>query len=200
MKHNTASKIINFNLERIPLSTIEGCDLADEELWDYCLSGDLHSFESLYKKYYNALFSYSFILYKNSDLAKDCIQNIFLKLIQNHSKLPKVHSVKSYLFKMIRNNIIDSKRKLNRELSLEDISIEHLDVYPSGVSKLDLDVLGKAYKSLNNRQREVIYLFYFKELKHSEIAVVLNLTVQSSKNLLYLAMIEFKQAFHQLNG
>ena len=43
--------------------------------------------------------------------------------------------------------------------------------------------LAKAISRLSGRQREILYLYYVKELSHQEISAILGMNPQSSKNL-----------------
>ena len=45
---------------------------------------------------------------------------------------------------------------------------------------------------LPSRQQEILYLYFVVELDHSEIASLLNINYQSSKNLLYRALLKLK--------
>lgn len=56
-------------------------------------------------------------------------------------------------------------------------------------AKDDIDVvnekrLAKGIAALSARQREILYLYYIKELSHKEIAVILEMNLQSCRNLL----------------
>ena len=53
--------------------------------------------------------------------------------------------------------------------------------------------LGQAVVGLSGRQREILYLFYVKNLSHREIATLLSISVQSSKNLLFRTVSRLKE-------
>lgn len=62
------------------------------------------------------------------------------------------------------------------------------EIINSLFKKDDVDVknerrLAKAISRLSGRQREILYLYYVKELSHQEISAILGMNPQSSKNL-----------------
>ena len=102
---------------------------------------------------------------------EDCVQDIFIKLIQNHETLSPTVNVKGYLLKTLRHKLYDTIEK-NRKM--EDISL-YEDTFQTDelFSRISLDtteadervkLLMKALTKLSPHQREIIYLYYVNEL------------------------------------
>lgn len=53
--------------------------------------------------------------------------------------------------------------------------------------------LAQAIAQLSARQREILYLYYIKELSHRDIATILSMNMQSSKNLLSRTLAQLRQ-------
>ena len=86
-------------------------DISEENLWLLCLNGDRDAFKEMYCRFYSLLYYYGLKLVSDKELVKDCIQDIFIKIIQNHSTLSPTLNVKGYLIKTLRNKIIDTIEK-----------------------------------------------------------------------------------------
>ena len=50
-----------------------------------------------------------------------------------------------------------------------------------------------AFSRLSPHQQEIIYLYYVNELKHEDIAEILGINYQSSKNLLFRSLSKLKK-------
>ncbi|MEI3154168.1 MAG: sigma-70 family RNA polymerase sigma factor [Odoribacter sp.] len=134
------------------------------------------------------------------------MEELFVRLIQNHRKLPEVISLRSYLLRAFRNKLIDELRCPNQTVSLEenpetyfaDSSIEELlnqQEFEERKRKLLLSL-----KMLPARQREILWLYYAEGLKHEEIAEGMQINYQSSKNLLFRAIVKLRELYFSLKG
>ena len=70
--------------------------ISDEGLWELCLKGDMRAFRELYCRFYALLRNYGIKLLPDKSLVEDCVQDIFIKLIQNHETLSPTVNVKGY--------------------------------------------------------------------------------------------------------
>lgn len=173
----------------------------DIDLWNRCLQGDSTAFEILYKRFYPLLYNYGMKLISDADLVKDTIQNLFVKLIQNHRKLSPTTYVKSYVVRAFRNKLYDTlqQHKITYELSEYEESFS-AEAFACSLEWDDTQYqkckeLASAYKKLSPKQQEVLYLYYVNELKHEEIATILNINYQSSKNLLFRSVSKLRELF-----
>lgn len=175
---------------------------SDERLWESCLLGDKDAFRELYCRFYALLRNYGIKLFSDKDLVEDCVQDVFIKLIQNHTTLSHTANVKGYLLKALRNKLYDTMEK-NRKM--EDITL-YEDVFATDglFSQVFLDDteedervkhLMEAFAKLSSQQKEIIYLYYVNELKHDEIAEILGINYQSSKNLLSRSLAKLRGWF-----
>lgn len=150
--------------------------------------GDKEAFRELYCRFYALLRNYGIKLLPDKNLVEDCVQDIFINLIQNHTSLSPTANVRGYLLKALRHKLYDTIEK-NRKM--EDVSL-YEDVFQVDelFSRIALDttdtddrvkLLMKALTKLSPHQREIIYLYYVNELGHNEIAGILGINYQSSK-------------------
>jgi DNA-binding CsgD family transcriptional regulator len=78
------------------------------------------------------------------------------------------------------------------------------EIINSLFKKDDVDVknerrLAKAISRLSGRQREILYLYYVKELSHQEISAILGMNPQSSKNLLSRTLARLREFFFSVS-
>lgn len=176
--------------------------LSDEKLWTLCLDGDKNAFKEIYCRFYPILYNYGSKLVADKELVKDCIQELFIKLIQNHTRLSATAYVKGYIIKAFRNKLFDmlEKEKETDDVALYENDFITDDLIPAlfpGEAEADCRTrsLMDAFATLSPHQQEIIYLYYVNELKHEEIAEVMDINYQSSKNLLFRSMAKLKQLY-----
>jgi RNA polymerase sigma-70 factor (ECF subfamily) len=77
--------------------------------------GDGNAFEWLYKNYCSKLYHYILLLTNEPPLAKDIVQEIFLKLWVHREKLLSVSNFNAYLYACAKNLLTDQQRRQQRE-------------------------------------------------------------------------------------
>ena len=97
----------------------------DEQLWESFRKGKESAFVQIYNQHFRILYNYGYQLSGNSDLIKDCIQEIFIQIRKKRSKLPKVTSIKAYLLHCVRNKLITELKKLkkNEQVDIDSIPL-----------------------------------------------------------------------------
>jgi RNA polymerase sigma-70 factor (ECF subfamily) len=112
-------------------------------------------------------------------MIRDCIQNLFIKLIRNHENLTVPPSVKAYLLKSFRNHLYDALREKTFHDAMFVPCIDELLSFESegavfmndGELSDDSVIIRQAFKKLSNRQQEILYLYYIMGASHTEIAL-----------------------------
>lgn len=177
----------------------------EKSLWNACLRGDNKAFEKLYKLYYPLLYNYGRKFSPDTELICDCIQNLFVKLIQNHQSLSDTPSIKGYLLKAFRNHLYDALRMQTNHSAMFLPCIDDLLLFeqekevfdPSEGQADNIEAIRQAFNELSSRQQEVLYLYYITGASHNDIATALNINYQSSKNLLSRSLSKLKELFEQ---
>ena len=65
---------------------------------------------STYNKYLDSLYAYALHLGFDEESAMDAIHDLFYKLCTKHASLDEIQNLKFYLFRSLRNRLIDHKR------------------------------------------------------------------------------------------
>lgn len=162
---------------------LKGRNISDKEK-DF-----LDVLELSYKKHYNLLYNYGLKFINNPNLIEDFIQDIFVRLCKR-GNLHDINDLKIYLLRAMRNMAYDYYATRHDNQSVDDIEFslsDDEDAFRRFFTKDDEEVrqyhsLQKAINSLPPQQKQILYLFYIKDLSHKEIAEILDITPQASMN------------------
>lgn len=173
----------------------------NQYLWSAFVQGDKEALSAIFLENYDDLFRYGQKMVKNHDVVKDAIQDLFLKLWKNRLNLRSVALIKPYLFRALRNHLIDLLSLQKSVVPLEaDLQYPFEVVYsPEDFminNQLTVEVRNEVINALNElmpRQREVIYLRFFEELDFETIAGIMDMNVQSVRNALHRGMTSLRE-------
>ena len=176
---------------------------SDIALWNQLRSGDEEAFSSLFERYYSTLVNYGKTLMTGEDLVKDCVQDVFVDIWTYRYKLNEAIVVKAYLLSSVRKriarlhhreHIFSNIKQIDSLEFLFDFSIEDRLIADETTAK-KVEQLNKSINQLSDRQKEAIYLRYHQGLSVEQVAEVLNLNYQSTKNLLHRAILQLRKDF-----
>ena len=177
--------------------------LSDSTLWNQLRSGDEEAFSLLFERYYSPLVNYGKTLMSESDIVKDCVQDVFVNIWSYRYKLNDAIAIRAYLLSCVRKRIaryherehIFSKVKDVDSLDfLFDFSIEE-QLIADETMAIKVQQLNRLINNLPTRQKEALYLRYHQGLSVEQVAEVLNMNYQSTKNLLHRAILQLRKDF-----
>jgi len=164
------------------------------EAWDNFKSGDFDSLGGLFELHYQELFYYGIKVIDLSELVKDTIQDLFAEVWERRDKMMNVANFKAYLIISLRRELIRRAGKLRRESLADEISslqfsfsAEEFLINDEEI-KSQSRILANSLSSLTEKQREVILLRFFHNLEFEEMAQILDINVQSVRNLLFRSL------------
>lgn len=173
------------------IATLENDDLI---LWQEFCQGNELSFEILIHRYYSRLYRYGTRIWPDDAIVRDCLQELFTDVWVRKEQLLNVTSVNYYLISAVRKRLLFEKRKQKpfhyldswdeSEMFICEFNVES-DLISQEEKKQKATRLNILINTLSSRQKEVIYLRFFNELDHDQIAELMGLTRQSVYNLLY---------------
>lgn len=136
----------------------------------------------LYPSLYRLAYSYV----KNPDDAMDIVQESAYKAILRAEDMKNIETIKSWLCRIVVNTALDSLRVRRRETGLENLpDTGKEDAYE------DADLL-QALDGLDERERTVVTLRYFEDMKLSDIVNVTGENLSTVKSLLYRSLKKLK--------
>ena len=163
---------------------------SDIQLWDGIKKGNSEALSEMFHKYYEDLFFYGKKLTNNNAHIADTIQNVFIKIWEKRHKNYNVIYVKTYIFKIFRNELLKKNKLIFFSLikdnySPKDFTISIEDLIIEKEERLEEKTLiSTLLKKLSPRQREIIYLKFYLNFSNTEISNTLSINKQSVSNLL----------------
>ena len=175
---------------------------SDGQLWGEMSSGDPQAFELVYQQHIQALFDYGMHVHTDADVVKDAIQELFIHIWQRRASLGNIKNSKSYLMVSLRHQILETLRqqknkqnflaeKVSSFTGSED-SYEHCLIAEEDQKERE-QTLTAAIEELPARQKEVIYLLFYKNLSQEEAAEIMSLHLTSVYTLTWKAVKNLKK-------
>lgn len=155
---------------------------------------DPNEFIEAFDTYHKEIYRYIFYKTKmRKALAEDLTQEVFFKVWENRKRYKKeTASIRTWLFKIARNLVIDNYRKKNTETLDSEYGNEAKDktnVYERILAKKTVE---DSLKLLNERERELIVLRYIQEFEIEEIAKIINKNYESTKVSIHRSLQKLK--------
>ena len=157
---------------------------------------------ALFRTQFNNLYYYGLKLVGHSELVKDIIQDIFAELLKRDFNQAPISNINAYLYVALRRELLRSVQQLRKtstdyETAPESFcfSSEDFLIRRELGAELRQLILGSLAK-LTERQREVIFLRFKHELDFGDIASVMDMKVQSVRNLLFRALEQIRNDLH----
>ena len=161
--------------------------------------GDMQ-FIALYKFYYQDLYAYGVCLGFNTEDVKDAIQEVYLKLYFNERLCIDEKKIKFYLLRSVRNQLIDWERTKKDTSSIEEeersfkLSVSVEESFISDEEDLLLKKrVNRILDLLTDHQREIVYLHFIEEMPYEEIAVMLDMKIQTVRGQVFKAMEKLRK-------
>ena len=138
----------------------------------------------------------------DEETIKEIIQDVFVKLWQNREKLYSEDSLKSYIYQITKNHVIDILRKNKLELVNFDETSENDIISNESIhERIENEELEKIINdgiiNLSNKKKEIFLLHRFEKLTYPEISQKLNISVSSVEKNISSALKDIKKLISQ---
>lgn len=155
----------------------------DEEYMRQLSLGINTSFDALVFRHHKPLFGYVYRLLNDRKLAEDIVQETFLKIYQQGQKGFVPDQFKPWMYKIATNTCKDYWRKPIARLEyVTDQDIESKgQVHHIIDHQLERQWMVESLNQLSLDYRTVLYLRFYQDLKYSEIALALDLSINTVK-------------------
>ncbi len=155
-------------------------------------------FEELIETHAVSLIQVAYSYVKNKQMAEDIVQDVFIKAFEKKEQFRGDSSYKTYLYKMTINRSYDYLRSWSYRNHLLTNKFSNLLGIQKSMDEFviledEKASIGNAVLALNPKYREVIMLYYFKDLKIDEIAIILDCSVNTVKTRLSRARSMLKE-------
>ena len=162
----------------------------------------MSAIETIYRRHYPLMLNFGMKYYADAEFVKDCIQDLFVKLICHPALFRHVEFVRSWLLISLKNIMFDRLKSVKPSSSLDEVPFMTLEEDIMTIAQTeelddeqvkDRRNLAKAFKLLGGSQRMAVYLHFVRGLSHKEVAALLDMNVQSSRNLLSRAISKLRK-------
>ena len=153
----------------------------DQHIWGKIVNGDMGALRILHDKYYYQLWLWASKYTHNETLSEELVSDCFLKLWDHREQIFIEKSLKSYLYLMLRNQIVSQLRKSKREIVF---GFDNIPDMPDESTIHNHEFYAELYNAINKipeHRRKILELAVFESLTYNEIAAILNISVNTVK-------------------
>jgi RNA polymerase sigma-70 factor (family 1) len=153
----------------------------DQNIWGKIMNGDVDALRILHDKYYYQMWLWASKYTRNETLAEELVSDCFIRLWERRQHIFIEKSLKSYLYLMLRNQIVSQARKSKHKLVIgydklpdmpDDVTISNQDYYAA---------LYKAILKIPEQRRKILELAAFESFTYKEIAAQMDISVNTVK-------------------
>lgn len=172
------------------------------ELWIKFLSGNEGAFAEFYCLFFDDLMHYGVRVGGDNEVVEDLIQDIFLKLYQKNIVLDDNSKLRPFLYRTLKNAIYNHLLREKRLSPLQDSDIVFTLDYTIDDQLFLSDKYNLAEEienilhNLTERQKELIYLRFVHDMSFEEISEIMEINIQSARNLLFRSMSILRKEAH----
>jgi RNA polymerase sigma factor (sigma-70 family) len=179
------------------------------EFWDqFIYDGSLDSLSKIYFHYYDHLFDYGMRLTSNRQAVEDAIQNGFMNFIKGRENIGDVKNLPGYLISTFRRQLFNDLNKQKKMIPSESLPEEHFDYFKNSeqpiCDKKDLErvysTVRQCISKLTEKQKEIIYLRFEREMSYEEISKMLDITVDSCYKSVYRTINTIRKEAEEILG
>jgi RNA polymerase sigma-70 factor (ECF subfamily) len=177
----------------------------EKEIISGLSQGNRDIFNIVFKSFYSLLCAYARELVKSYQTAEEIVQDVFVKLWENHSRLHIETSLKAYLYRSVYNGCLNFIRDTKKT------SYQHVDIHNSGyldelvteepewlssperIDRME-DAIKRTIHELPEQCRQIFILCRHEHLSYPQIAEKLGVSLSTVKTQMGRAMSRLKEA------
>ncbi|MGC8739420.1 MAG: RNA polymerase sigma factor [Candidatus Hydrogenedens sp.] len=173
------------------------------KLINECLNGNAEAFRDLVMTYQTAVYATAFYYVKNSNIAKEIVQETFINAYKNLYQLRDLTKFGSWLKEItirISFQYIQKKKEISTDIQDERIiPINSQKITGKGVS-LSFEEIKFAIQQLPERYRLPVVLKYLEGMTYEEISRFTGESPGEIKGILQRAVKQLQQIFDSRDG
>ena len=153
-----------------------------EEVISKAIQGDTAAFTEIYEAYYKRVYFMGIQYFKNEDIAKDVVQEVFIKVYKQIKSLKAPKAFSSWLHVITYRECQNLSRKklkileLGDEEKIEDFpDKKEIEITEMVENERIKDIIAESLSALSDPLKTVAILRFFEELKVQEIADILDI-------------------------
>lgn len=140
--------------------------------------------EGVFTSWYGALCFFAFRYVQDDEVARDIVQDVFVRLMEKRPSFESEWHLKNFLYRTVKNEGLNYLRqKLSREHYLEYLRQEGVEE-EFDCRMIEAEIFGalrKAVELLPGECRKVFELCYFEGKNNETAAKILNISIETVK-------------------
>jgi RNA polymerase sigma-70 factor (ECF subfamily) len=161
-------------------------------------TGDIASYEELYRKYYATFRVFIKGMIKDETTAEDIVQNIFMKVWINRAKLNETLSIKNYLYVLAKHEVLNHLRsKHSSLLRLKEAFAENVPDKDNTDERYNLtemqSIVDNVIQQMPDKRRQIFKMSRDEYLSNKDIAHQLGLSVRTVDKHIELALKDIRK-------
>jgi RNA polymerase sigma-70 factor (ECF subfamily) len=144
---------------------------------------------------WSKMFAVAVLAVRNSDMAKDIVQDTIIKVWNNREKLGEVKDIDGYIFGILFNTIADEGRKKVINVQLSDVDETFL-VYSSDDDrdrKIMIELLDEGLNVIAENKKNIIDLYYKLGLSAKMVGDIVGLSESGVRKILKKIQDELRE-------
>ena len=168
------------------------------------------SFQSIYKRYLNFVWSSATNLGVNGDGIDDVVQEVFIVIHNKLTTLQRPESLRSWIYSIVRRTASEHRRSRQARMAFWERLGAEVDsnkpVQPSpldmAVRRSDLELLESILSGLGELKREIFVMVEILEMSVPEVVQALEIPMNTAYSRLRMARESFEKALakHELRS
>lgn len=176
----------------------------ERELFCEIIAGSRRAFEQIYRIYHKGLYYNLRKLTGNDEIAKEILQDVFLKIWEKRAELNPDKSFGAYLFRIAQNMAMDFYRREKRsKLLLESLTLLITEVIEqpleNEISVDEEEILREAIAMLPPQRRRIFELCKLEGKSYQEVSQLLGISVSTISDHLVKAFKTVKNQLVSIN-
>jgi RNA polymerase sigma-70 factor (ECF subfamily) len=178
--------------------------LNDKELISSYLQGDHKAFEVLLNRHRNKIYTSIYLFVKDSDLAEDIFQDVFIKIIDTLRKGKYNHEGKflQWAMRISYNMCVDHFRRSKRRTKVSasetfdifDVLETHEDTMETTIIKSEMHKrVRNLVDQLPPEQKEVVILRHYADMSFKEISKLTRVSINTALGRMRYALINMRK-------
>ncbi|GHE76941.1 RNA polymerase sigma factor [Thalassotalea profundi] len=160
--------------------------------------GSEPAFKEVFDYFQPMLLRFAYKTCRNEQMAKDAVQNSWLKIVTSIKKLEDPRRFKSWIYQMVRWQSLDLIKKANNEkIDFTDMEVNEGELNSNKVDEKENSLLA-IIDLLPDIDRQAIYLFYLEQMPIKDIAIILSIPIGTVKSRLNRARNTLKVKLQSL--
>lgn len=160
---------------------------------EQAMRGNRDALQKIVEKYYPKIYNYIYYRVGKKETAEDLTQETFLHMTKCFHRFIPTAKFSTWLYKIAHNVLVDYFRSAKK---MTDEIPELYEESKTAQVEQRIDIMN-VLKQLSPEQMECIILYYYQNLKHRDIAMVLDIPVSTVKTRIRRGLAKCKKIMEE---